>query len=619
MLKNPTRRLVPVLAAAVAAGLAGASPAAADFSIARCTGDAVAAKGASFQTNAFTGFTAAFKSATAPGCSATAPAVTLDPAGSGAGRQALGARGSANPTGARDPLIRLAGSDEPLTASDREQIRTGAIDANGVNVTTADDNPAHLIPVAIGSVAVIVHLPDGCNYSAATNRPIDGNRPALSNELLESAFAGDATANTWGEIMPGVDAACAGKPVHRVVRQDSSGTTFAFKQLLHRINPARGWAGIGNQAWPNITTNAVFRPLNSGGSNVRNALFNNADIRRDNGSGGTPENVGINFAEAGGIAYADLATARGGTNQPFTWIDATDTTFWLPLQRGTVVDPKAPSLYDDPQAAAEGYKNAISNSVLKPRGSSCGTVTPRNAPNSTLADWTPVDATATGIGYAGCTLTYQVAFDDYATAYCNSAEEERKARTVKDWLTLELDPVGQASLTENDYAPLPAAVYATARDGVNAVGWKKNGSTGRPCQAVQDPPQNNDNQPPQGGNNTPPPAPPAISNAITVSSARVSGTTIRLSLQVPGAGKIAITSSAKPKKGAAVKLATKNVSVTKSGAQSVSLSLNAKAKSALKKAKSLKFTLKITYTPAGGSAKTVTKTVTVKQPKAKKK
>ena len=67
-----------------------------------------------------------------------------------------------------------------------------------------------------------------------------------------------------------------------------------------------------------------------------------------------------------------------------------------------------------------------------------------------------------------------------------------------------------------------------------------------------------------------------------------------------------------------IKLSTKTVSATKSGAQVVTVSLSSKAKTALKKDKSLKVALKITYTPTGGTAKTLTKTVTVKQPKKKK-
>jgi ABC-type phosphate transport system substrate-binding protein len=172
MLKTPTRRLAPVLAAVFAAGLAGASTASADFSIAACTGEPVIARGASFQNSAFTGWQTSF--ATSAVCGATAPLVTLQASGSGAGRQALGVKGGTNTFQDRDVSIRFAASDEPLTATDRQQIEKGPIDANGVDVTTADDNPVHLIPVAIGAVAVIVLLPTGCAYAPARPRPTPG-------------------------------------------------------------------------------------------------------------------------------------------------------------------------------------------------------------------------------------------------------------------------------------------------------------------------------------------------------------------------------------------------------------------------------------------------------------
>lgn len=632
MLKNPTRRFAPVLAAVFAAGLAGASTASADFSIARCTGEPIIARGASFQTAAFTGWQTAFSNATAPGCGATAPLVTLQASGSGAGRQALGVKGGVNAFQDRDVSIRFAASDEPLTEQDRLQIQKGPIDANGVDVTTADDNPVHLIPVAIGSVSVMVHLPNDCDYTGAANKPLDGNRPAIDNATLEAAFAGATSADTWGELVPGVDATCAAKPVVRVVRQDSSGTTFAFKQLLARINPARGWAALPNQAWPNLATNPVYRSKSSGGGALVTALANGAvaTTQRDNG-GGLVDSA-IDFAAVGGIGYVDLATSRTGAGGTFLWADAaTDKTFWVPLQRGTAADPKAGTTYDDPQANANGYKLSVSNAAGGPRGASCNVVTPRNIPTTpadpTLGNWGPVDATATGLGYAGCTLTYQIAFDDNSVVYCNSASEERKARTVKDYLTLVTDTAGQNTLAGQDYAALPADVATIARNGVAAIGWKKNGSSGRPCQPVQENPGDKDPDddptptptPTPGGGNTPPPPPAAISNAFTIASARVSGTTIKLSLQLPGAGNVVVAAtSAKPKKGSAVKLANKTTAITKAGAQAISLSLSSKAKTALRKNKSLKFSLKITYTPTGGTAKTLTKTVTVKQPKSKK-
>ncbi len=223
-----------------------------------------------------------------------------------------------------------------------------------------------------------------------------------------------------------------------------------------------------------------------------------------------------------------------------------------------------------------------------------------------------------GVGYADCTLTYDLLFDDNANVYCNSAAEEATARSLKDYFQRAvLSAGGQATLPGTDYAALPIGILSIAQTGVAAIDWAKTG--GRPCSdAVTPPPTTGGStNPPAGGTITPPPAAP--SNAITIPSARVSGTTIKLSVQCPGAGKLSIASSAKPKKGKAVKLSTKSVTVSKSGAQSISLSLSSAAKKALKTNKTLKFTLKVTFTPNGGTAKTLTKTVTVKQPKTKSK
>ncbi len=383
------------------------------------------------------------------------------------------------------------------------------------------------------------------------------------------------------------------------MRLDSSGTTFALKQFLAAINPTRGWAALGNTAWPNDT---------GAGAVTRGAT---------NGNGPLATKLKLTM---GGIGYGDLGGIRGAESNEFTWNGANDLSFWIPLQRQTS------ATYDDPQANADGYKTG--NAA---RGAACTTVTPRNVPSTpaaapSLGDWSKVDSTYSSTGYGACTLTYDLAFDDNSTVYCNSASEERKARTVKDYLTLgALSSKGQLSATTTDYdalpgftgttAATPGSLYAIARAAVDSIGWKKSGS-GRPCSApaIATPtPTPDTTTTPQTTTTTPPPA--AISNAFTLASARVSGTTIRLSLQLPGAGKIAVASSTKPKKGKAIKLAAKAVTVTKSGAQTVTVSLSSKAKRALKSDKKLKVSLKITYTPTGGTAKTITKSVTVKQAK----
>jgi hypothetical protein len=267
--------------------------------------------------------------------------------------------------------------------------------------------------------------------------------------------------------------------------------------------------------------------------------------------------------------------------------------------------------YDDPQADADGYKKA--NAA---RGANCAGITPQNAPGSTFGDWSQTDSTVSGKTYAICTLTYDMAFDDNAVAYCNSADEQAKARTIKDYLDKAvLSTAGQASLIKSDYDALPSLVLGTAKAGVASISWNKGGA-GRPCSDQPQPQPTATPVPTAGpGATVVPPPPAAVSNKFTISSARVSGTSIRVSLQLPGAGKVVVASSTKPKKGKAITLAAKTVTAARSGTQTVTVALSAKAKKALKKDKKLKVTLKVTFTPAGGSANTVSKAVTVKQPK----
>ena len=575
--KARARRAALGLGAAAAVALCSAPAAFADFSLAACTGEGIFGRGASFQNAAIGGFVTTFRSAVPNGCGAAAPAVLYDPAGSGAGRRALGVKDATlNPNQDRDASARFAGTDEPPTATERQQMETGPIDANGQDVTAADDGKVHVIPVAIGANSVIVRLPDGCDYSGAT---LFRDRPTIDNVTLEGVLAGTVT--TWGAAITGLSAPCAAAPITRAVRLDSSGTTFALKQLLANINPTRGWAALGNTQWPNNSgATAVIRPATNGNGPVRD-LVN---------------------ATAGTIGYGDLATVRGGTGQPFTHDGATDTRFWLSLQR------QATATYDDPQAAADGYKTSVSTAPGAPRGANCASATISGVPADSYGDWSQVDSTYTPTGYGGCTLTYDLAFDDNSTVYCNSAAEERKARTLKDYLTLGVvSDAAQTSLLTTDYDGLPPAILTKARAAVASIGWKK-ATGGRPCTAPS-PPAGGGGGGGGGGGTTPP---PPVSNVFTIASARSAGSSLRLSLQLPGAGQLVVNGSAKPAAAKAIKLARKTVTVGAAGTQRVTVALNAKAKKALKRKRKLRVTLTITYTPTGGTAKTVTRRVTVK-------
>ena len=593
--KARPRRVAAGLGAVLiaAAIMAPAASAQNGFTLNECTGEGVLGRGASFQATAHTFWSGAsvFKAAAPAGCGSQAPNVLWDGTGSGNGRAALGERNAlVNPSGDRDASVRFAGSDKPPTTTQVSQIQLGVADANGADVTSADNGKLHVIPVAIGAITVIVNLPGDAGACTVGTDVVDlspaGNntsRPKIPNTLLAQAFAGQIT--TWGQLIPTISGAgCADAPIKRAVRLDSSGSTFAFKDFLSKINAAP-WQGLGNTAWPNDGgATAVVRADDSGGGALRTKA-NDTD---------------------GSISYLALSDARGGNQNPFVLTPSTtahDDKFWLPIQR------QDGATYDDPQSAVSGF---TSTSV---KGANCVNAPIAGVPASTFGDWSKATAVYNNAGYGICTLTYDLAFDDNAVVYCTSDSEQRKARTVRDYLVKAvLSTVGQNGLSGQDYDTLPANVLAISQAGVAQIGWNKGGQ-GRPCTVappVVTPTPTPVATPPA---TTPPPAP--ISNTFTIASARVSGTTVRLSLQLPGAGKVSIASSTKPKKGKTITLAAKNVAVTKSGAQAITVSLSSKAKSALKKDKKLKVTLKITYTPNGGTAKTLTKSVTVKQAKKK--
>jgi hypothetical protein len=580
----PLRRALLGLTGALAIAAAAAPIAHADFTLPACGGAGVAGRGSTFQGAAFNGFRTIFNNADPVGCSASATVRFVGynvsgATGSGAGLAAMGAQRSGNTNGDRDQTVRFAGTDIPPSPAQRQQIETGSVDpTTRQDVTAADNDPLHVIPIAMGAITILIHLPDNCDYSGAQ---LVNDRPTTTNVKIEKAFAGEL--DTWGDLFTGLSAGCASQPLNRIVRHDESGTTFALKQFLQRVNPGRtpAWGTYDNTAWP---------------QGLRAAIPADTD-----GGGGERDKINATT----GIGYLALSDARGGGGI-FTWQNASDTRFWIPIQHQAQA-----ATFDDPQLAATGYKLNDLN-----RGANCVNATPNNPlPASSLGDWSGVDYTYTSVAstYGICTLTYDLAFDDNAVVYCNNATEEASARTLKDFLQRAvLSQAGQATLPPNDYDKLPTDALLKAADAATAIGWNKGGK-GRPCTGT--PGGGGSGGGGGGGGGGTGPGPKTITNAFTIASSRVSGTSIRLSLQLPGAGQVKIAWSTKPKKGKKITLAAKSVTVTKAGAQAISLSLSPKAKKALKKDKKLKVTLKITYTPTGGTAKTTTKTVTVKQPK----
>lgn len=481
-------------AVALAALAPGALAQESTFTTGKCQGAAITGQGASFQAPAHNNVFIPSFSSTCVEVGRT-PGVTYSGTGSGAGLNSFGRRSGTNADGSqsRSAANRFAGTDEAPTPDQINQMNTGT-DAPG------DEARVQTIPVAVASTTVSVNLPDGCTDAngnllgtiPAENRAVDpsasGKRPdriKFTRVQLEQAFAAasgntsetandnnaDTDLDEWGELFPGFDglANCDTVAITRVVRADDSGTTSEFKRYLGILNPNRGWTTLptstarGNaERWPNEDQREQFKFNDPPTGTSNTAVDTNGNIVRRRGNPGVAG--GVDSID-GSIGYVVLADARANFEQSA----GKDDEYFVPLQR-------ADNSYREPA----GVDSATSTSFRTgERGSNCASVTFKNQPASTNDSWTSTTGLDSPTGYPVCSITYELAWDDYAAAYsgpnCNRAEEEQKARTVFDYIGHTLG-AGQPGLEAGDYSRLPNDILAKSRAGASSIGFDKSGS-----------------------------------------------------------------------------------------------------------------------------------------------
>lgn len=623
--------------AALGTGALATQDAQAAFTLARCQGaDGVVGRGASFQNTLHTRFKTFFESPF--GCAGTPAGPTYTSTGSGDGRAAMGAGGGdlSLARGQRLLTVSFGTADEAPTPAQMQLMN------DGPTAATSDDGRVRVIPIATGASAFILHVPEGCVIRTVTNKT-NGSTGALGgvttgdaeanltqrirvrNELVEAAFAGEASAATWGDIAPGITGIASGVtggdqtnagvpcddvPVRRIVRQDSSGTTYGWKAYLDLIEPTRRWTttyGTTNTIWPAAGGEGRGTVVVGIGEDCRGA--DRLCSARDRGGGQLARAVA---ATDGSIGYVDLATARsnGFDVTPDATATRQDYTSWSPLE--VIAGPQA-GTYAEPT-----YAPAAHTTTNTEKGASCDRATISVKPDAaagdpTFGDWSGAYA-AGGNAYPACVVTYVMAWDDNAPVYGNSPTEEAKARTVKDYLGLIVSGAGQAHLLASDYSALPNSagdpIATWAQNAVAAIDWNKtSGGGGNPNPPVPNPPAPTPPTP-----NPPAPNPPAApSNVFSVPSSKSTASLITFSVQLPGAG--ALKAEATTRVGRrTIKVATISASARGSGRVTLRLKLSSAAKKALARAKGkkLKVAVKFTFTPTGGTANTVTRTVTVK-------
>lgn len=600
-LRFPSRGLSAGLAgaltllAAVLAALCLVPQANAAFSISQCQGADVLGRGASFAQAAHGAWEVPFRNNF---CGGTGPDIQYDPAGSGAGINGLKLRGATDP--------RFGGTDDPLSTTQKNEIQAGT-------VAEGDEGLIHQVPIAVGAVAPLVNFPDNCDVTAlpagskTDEQNVDGDgtpddvvRVRFTKAQYEAVWAqGSAGAPmvNWDDVFPALagDVDCD-KPVIRVVRFDNSGTTFAFKDYLSKINGARGWlttyqeGANGNREWPG----AEFGTTGQCGATAGPGKPDDATDHLTSACANNATNLTAKLiATDGSIGYADVATARTASPSLAITPETNDNdTYWTQLENGS-------NAFTEATADPNGFR-----STDGAKGANCSSTVFTNVPANTLADWAPVSGVNSPTGFGLCTLTYAMLWDDNADVYGVSALEEERARTVKDYFTFVTSDAGQLLLTANDYVELPSALQAIAVTGVNAVNYNKGTGEEKPVEKPTGDPK---------GGTTPPPAPVPPSNAFSVTKKTISSQDGKatISVKLPGPGKVVLVGKAK-NGSKNIQVGKVTLNAAKSGTFKLTLKPSAAAKKLLQDKGSLKVTMQITFTPTGGSAKASNSSVTLK-------
>lgn len=577
------------------------------FTTGKCAGADVIGRGASFARDAHKVFNFNFANNYCIGTPGFGSInVTYESQGSGAGMEAVINRGLPP---------RFGMSDDPPDASQMAQMNAGTLTPGSDPIAT-DNGKIHVVPAAVGAVAPLVNFPDDCDPTklpaAARTDSVDSTaddnliRVRFTKDQFEKAWAKDPSGDEWDEVFPALaGGACVDEPIIRVVRFDKSGTTYAFKDYLNAINPARKWLQDftgDNREWPSAT-------FGSGGQCGGTAAPGNQPDATDHLTSGCAsgnDDLTVKLVDTdGSIGYSDLSTARN--NSPSLAVDASDDeapfdndVYWTQIQNGS-------NQFTEPTADPNGFRT----DGLK--GSNCQAATFSNVPGATTEDWSKVSGVDAPSGYGICTMTYGLVFDDNSDVWGSSTEEESKARTVKDYWLNALSDGAQGQLFANDYAPLPEAIQALALDGVESIDWQKGEGGGG--EEEQPRPQPQVTKPVDSAPIVV--APP--SNAFSVTKKAISSKNGKatISLKLPGPGKVVMVGKAKNGK-KTINVGKVTLNAAKAGTFNLTLNPSGAAKKVLKKKGSLRVNLEIAFTPTGGSAKSSKTAVTLKLKKNKK-
>jgi hypothetical protein len=438
-----------VLAASTAAlfAVSGVSAGSAMAAVEHCKGSNAHGEGSSLQGTAQGLWITGFK--TAAGCPAAGePSVTYTVSSSGTALKAWGAANEKLNTTTDNFL----GSDDGPTVEQIKKINTA--------LGTKAASEISVAPVTQTSVAILINPPGTGSECVLPEND-------LTNAALELAFRQPKKV-TWTEL--GATGTKCGEPVTRVVRKDSSGTTYHLKHYLFEINNTKvpcikNIPAEEEETWEKLqnSTEVIKVGTEESTRNQQWSECSGSSIKRPAESGGG-EVVATVGSTDGSIGYAALPDAKGSKFNAAT-------TSIVKLQNGVKPKTTTPTFADPAKGTAANCEGVA---YTKPKNLA-GTTVEFNSTEHNL-DWSNVYGTSPTRGgelYSICTLTYDIAATNESGVFANilgtTLAGEKVAKTVNDYLTYVISSSGQSALAGKYYAALPTGPAEAATKAVAAI------------------------------------------------------------------------------------------------------------------------------------------------------
>jgi len=299
-----------------------------------------------------------------------------------------------------------------------------------------------VVPVTQTAIAIAAHPPQLPAHPACVV-------PRINNVQLEKVFSGEL--KNWRQLNAASDPALGGdcdQAITRIVRDESSGTTYQFKHYLGSIDSAPlACTGEAKRTWAQLQ--APF-----GGETSPNQEW--------------PRNAACQGGE-GPVTTVSGPTSEGGGG-PLGYVAETP---------GTITYGGLPEAQQSAPKQIIDVHNGVKFAGPEngEGGAACGAAKytrPAGWEGGVNLDWSQVYGSDPNIGavaknaYPICTLTYDVAATDRFS--------EKAATTVHDYLAFAVDKEGgQAAVRQIGYHDLPSSIAKAANAAIAHVNGEEAG------------------------------------------------------------------------------------------------------------------------------------------------